>query len=307
MPTSIVRTILLVFMPYLICGQTADKRLTFEVASVKPATAPEGVTIVGDRTTTRKGSGVAIPRNTGGPGTDDPGRIHYPLISLKALLMRAWSSYYEIVGPGWLDTQLVQVDATMAPDTTKEQFQEMLRNLITDRFQLKQHIETKQVAAYTLVIARNGLKIKKSADQSGDAPGPPARVTQRGPDGFPVLPQRSGAWHMSMTIEGNHSRMVFQQQTMQDLAKTLGRMLNSTVTDATGLTARYDFAVNFGGVTGPGGALGSATPASSADATDPLPDIFNAVQAQLGLRLEPKKVAVDVMDIDHMEKTPVGN
>jgi len=131
--------------------------ITFDAASVKPATAPAGVTVSGDKTMVRKGAGIQIPRNTGGPGTEDPGRIHYPLISLKALLNRAWDSYFEIRGPGWLDDDLVWVDATMPPETTKEQFQEMLRNLIIERFALKYHTDSKEITGYALVAAKNGL------------------------------------------------------------------------------------------------------------------------------------------------------
>jgi uncharacterized protein (TIGR03435 family) len=101
--------------------------------------------------------------------------------------------------------------------------------------------------------------------------------------------------------------MVFQQQTMQDLTHSLGRMLNSTVTNATGLTAKYDFAVTFAGGTEPGQAIASELPASPPDAAEQLPDIFSALQSQLGLKLEPKKVAMEVFVIDHMEKTPAGN
>jgi uncharacterized protein (TIGR03435 family) len=286
---------------------SAEKALTFDVSSVKPAIVPDGVTVVGEMRGVRKGSGIAVPRNSGGPGTDDPGRIHFPLISLKALLVRAWDSYFEIVGPGWLDTQIVQVDATMPPDTTKAQFQEMLRNLITDRFQLKHHTETKQITGYALVVTKNGLKMKESADQSGGAPERPPRATQRGPDGFLIIPPGTGPMLMSMTIQGNRSRMVCQQQTMQTLAHQLERMLSSSVTDATGLTAKYDFTVTFAGGTGPGEAIASSPPADQPDAAEPLPDIFSALQSQLGLKLEPKKMAVEVFIVDHMEKTPTGN
>ena len=112
---------------------------------------------------------------------------------------------------------------------------------------------------------------------------------------------------MSMTTPGERSRMVFQQQTMQDLTQALARMLNSTVTDATGLTAKYDFTVTFAGGTEPGGAIASSLPASPPDAAEPLPDIFSAVQSQLGLKLDLKKVAVEVFVVDHMERTPSGN
>src|SRR5215471_691345 len=69
----------------------SQKARTFEAASVKPAFVPSGVILAPDgRIGVSKGGGIRIPPNTGGPGTDDPGRIHYPLISLKQLLQRAW-------------------------------------------------------------------------------------------------------------------------------------------------------------------------------------------------------------------------
>lgn len=58
----------------------------FEAASVKPAAIPPGVTVhPGGGFIVGRGSGITIPRETGGPGTTDPGRIHYPLISVKTL------------------------------------------------------------------------------------------------------------------------------------------------------------------------------------------------------------------------------
>jgi uncharacterized protein (TIGR03435 family) len=62
------------------------------------------------------------------------------------------------------------------------------------------------------------------------------------------------------------------------------------VKDATGLTATYDFSLDF----------------SSAPESD-LPNLFSALQSQLGLKLDTKKIGVEVMVIDHMEKTPAAN
>jgi uncharacterized protein (TIGR03435 family) len=141
----------------------ANQRLTFDAASVKLAVVPPGITVSGGAITASRREDIVKLRNTGGPGTDDPGRIHYPLMSLRNLLGRAYDSYYEIKGPGWLDDTIVAVDATMPPATTKEQFREMLGNLIADRFGLKYHIETKEISGYTLVVAKSGPKLKESA------------------------------------------------------------------------------------------------------------------------------------------------
>jgi hypothetical protein len=142
--------------------RSPDKSLTFDVASVKPATVPSGMIPGADgRRAVQKGSGAQVPRNTGGPGTDDHGRIRYPPITLKELLKRGWDSYYEIESPGWLDTQVVAIDAAMPPDTSQAQFQEMLRNLITERFGLKSPATAKEVAALALTVGKGGPKMSE--------------------------------------------------------------------------------------------------------------------------------------------------
>lgn len=280
--------------------QTANRPLSFDAASIKPATIP-GVTVDGERILTRKGGGPPIPRESGGPGTDDPGRIHYPLISLKVLLHRAYDSYHDIEGPAWLNSQTVQVDATMPPTTTKEQFQQMLRNLIVERFQLKCHPEKREISGYDLVIAKGGPKFKESVDtpaterrDGGQKRGPVAWGT----DGFPIFgkgPVSAFSQHQ------DQSRIIGQEQPMAELARSLSLRLNCIVIDATGLKAKYDYPVTYRDAEAPG----APAPNSGSDAD--LPDLFGALQSQLGLKLEPKKVPVEVLVIDHMEKTPAPN
>jgi uncharacterized protein (TIGR03435 family) len=281
-------------------SSAGQKRLTFDVASVKPASVPSGVSLMeGGRIGVSKGSGIQIPRNTGGPGTDNPGRIHYPLISLKELLRRAWDSYYAIEGSGWLDSQAVMVDATMPPDTTKAQFQEMLRNLISERFGLQYHVAKKEITGYALVIYRNGPKLKESPDQS-EAEWARAEQIRGGKDGFPAYASVKGKMLVTMQ-SGDRSRILGQQVTLQALAETLSSELKTTVTDATGLTAKYDFTLTYASPEP------APPPAHTPEGLDPLPDVFGALQSQLGLKLERKLVPVEVFVVDHMERTPTGN
>jgi len=278
-----------------------QKRLTFDVASVKPVSVPDGVILMEDgRVGVTKGSGIQIPPNTGGPGTGDPGRIHYPLISLKQLLRRAWDSYYSIEGPGWLDSQAAAVDATMPPDTTKAQFQEMLRNLITERFGLQYHVGKKEIAGYVLTVAKNGPKLQVSADQGESDWVRPAPPTRSGPDGFPISPPVAGKM-MGTNRIGDRVRIIAQQITLQSLAKTLGQELKTTVTDATGLTAKYDFTLTYASLEP------NPPPAHLPQGLEPLPDLFAALQLQLGLKLDRKPLPVEVFVVDHMERTPTGN
>jgi uncharacterized protein (TIGR03435 family) len=88
---------------------------------------------------------------------------------------------------------------------------------------------------------------------------------------------------------------------MQDLAQLLGVGLGQ-VTDETGLTAKYDFTLVY--------VPPDVVVAPVAPGGEPLPDIFSAVQSQLGLKLEPKKGSgafVETINIDHLEKTPTAN
>src|SRR6185312_4345924 len=165
-------------------GQTADKSLTFEVASVKPAAPPSA-----------NGRGMIMFRApSGGPGTKDPGRINYPFISLKNLLMNAYDvKNYQITGPGWLDTERFDINATMPPETTKEQFRVMLQNLLAERFKVAIHRESKELPAYVLTVGKGGPKMKESdpvaTAADGDPslpPPPPPSPPAMGPDGFPM-------------------------------------------------------------------------------------------------------------------------
>jgi len=310
-----IAAILMLGMPLAYVIAAAQERPTFEAASVKPAVVPEGVVISGNSMSIARREDMDRYRGTGGPGTSDPGRIHYPLVSLKGLLERAYRpAYFEITAPSWTDTDVVSVDATMSPDTTKEQFQRMLQNLLVDRFQLKSHIDTKDISGYALVVTKNGPKLKEATEAppaDGTAAAALPKPRQVDADGWPTPPRRPGLGFMYSGMPGERARMMGEYRTMADLATELGRVLDSKVIDATGLTARYDITLTYAGhLGGPHGveALRQA-PEASADpsAPTPLPDIFSALQSQLGLKLEPKKVPVEILVVDHAEKTPTGN
>lgn len=308
-------------------AQPADKTLTFDAASIKPAAPP-----------TPNGRGMIMMRGpSGGPGSKDPGRIHYPYMSLKNLLMNAYDvKNFQITGPDWLDKELFDVEATMPPETTKEQFRVMLQNLLAERFKLTIHRETKDLPMYSLVVGKNGPKMKESVETpppspaDPDAPPPAPKAAfgpgglKIGPDGFPILPAPNGGrGGMTTMMMPGRARLGAQQQTMQDLATRLSNMLNHPVTDATDLKAKYDFSLTYSpeglnsGI-GPGRDLmamakaqlppggGDHGPSDAPDA-EPAENLFSAVQSQLGLKLEAKKGPVELIVIDHMEKTPTEN
>jgi len=302
-----------------------DKSLTFEVASIKPAQPPKP-----------DAQGRMFMRGpSGGPGSKDPGRISYPFVTLKNIFMTAYNvKNYQISGPSWLDNQRFDITATMPPDTTKEQFQIMLQNLLLDRFQLSVHREKKELPMYSLVVTKAG-KLKESAvatpppDNDGPPPLPPAGPPKIGPDGFPVLPTAmTGRPGIFMMMMPGRARLNATAQTMQDLANRLSQQLNRPVIDNTGLAVKYDFILTYapdpnegpgrggpglGGVAvaiGPGPAAGPGPGGNDnvfiPDGETP-PPLFGALQSQLGLKLEPKKGDVDFIVVDKIEKTPTEN
>jgi uncharacterized protein (TIGR03435 family) len=314
----------------------ADKSLTFEVASIKPLQSPRSdIPLAG-----------FLLRPSGGPGSNDPGRINYPYMTLKNLLMTAYNvKNYQISGPGWLDSEWFNITATMPPDTTKEQLQIMLQNLLMERFKMSVHREKKNLPMYSLVVTKPG-KLKEST-ASGAPVGPdnppslpPPGPPKMGPDGFPVLPLgMTGRPGIMMMMMPGRARLMATAQTMQDFATRLSNQLNRPVIDNTGLTAKYDFTLTYApdpnegpgrGGPVPGGAMialapgpgpGAGAAAGAAPGPGPAPGgndnavpdaetpppLFGAVQSQLGLKLEPKKGAVDIIVIDRIEKTPTEN
>jgi len=299
--------------------QASDKSLVFDAASVKSAELP-----------TPDGRGmIRINPPSGGPGTNDPGRIHYPFASLKYLLFTAYGvKDFQISGPSWLDTEHFEVTATMPASTTREQFRIMLQNLLAERFKLAIHRDSKELPNYTLLVAKGGPKLKPSeetqAKSDADTPPPPSGPPKIGPDGFPDLPPiggRAGIFHIMMP---GRAKMVAQEQTMQDLAGNLSNQLAKPVVDGTGLTGKYDFTLIYlpdqmngplgpmpppppggGPAVAPGGEGGRGTGPS--DSSEPMPTLFAALQSQLGLKLEAKKGQVEIIVVDHLEKTPTEN
>jgi hypothetical protein len=132
--------------------------------------------------------------NRGGPGTSDPGRIHLCCVGMFSLMMRAYGvELDQIVGPAWImenmGPNLYEVDAMMPAGTTNTHFQLMMRNLLTERFHLEIHRETRNFPGYELVLAKGGPKLGESkVNASGvvaeNAPQTPTRLA----DGSAILP-----------------------------------------------------------------------------------------------------------------------
>jgi uncharacterized protein (TIGR03435 family) len=270
---------------------------TFEVASIKPYQRPEGQTMQ------RVGC-------SGGPGTKDPVRWSCENMSVHNLILNAYDiRSYQLSGIAAFDGERYNLNAKVPEGATKEQFRQMLQNLLAERFGLKVYREQKEMASYELVVAKNGPKLKDAGpeppkDASGEAPrpaGPPKFAM--GKDGFPEMPP--GATGM-MIMNGRATRRA-ARDTMAALAAMLSSQVGRPVVDATGLTGTYETLLNWSASRAPAapppGGEGAVPTASDPSG----PTIFAALQEQLGLKLEAKKGMVEMIVVDKVEKTPTEN
>ncbi len=268
-------------------GQTAKP--TFEVASVKPAT-PLGP------------MGMRVDRK-GGPGTPDPGTYTCQNCPVFWVMSEAYDDLqpWEYAGPDWVNNLRFDFAAKVPAGTAKADFRLMLRNLLAERFKLAAHREKKEMAVYELVVAKSGPKFRESApkDAAGEQDGGSGGM-QRDKDGFPIL--KAGT---TMGVVPGHARLRGDGQTMEWLAGMLKGQLHGPVTDGTGLKGKYDFIVSWAFGENGGAADGGGTPGAMENTYQE--SLVEAIQSQLGLKLEKKKGFAEALAVDHMEKVPTAN
>jgi len=245
----------------------------------------------------------------GGPGTSDPERISYSRVKMGRIITTAFGLRpNEIIGPDWLfdpndmTAPAYDIEAKVPAGATKEQASQMMQNLLKARFHLAYHFEKRNFDAYNLVVAKGGAKLKPAAAPQGPAPSDADTAGPRAPaakdqDGFPILPpgrpnsqgQGGPDGHLRTTVRAfPMSRIVelFQVQLRR------WYQVNYLI-DKTGLTGTYDFKLDY------------SNRAPGADST--APDFLVAIEQQLGLKFEKTKLPVDVLVIDHIDKTPTDN
>lgn len=255
------------------------------------------------------------PNKLGGPpirmGTEG-GRFiaeNYPLSLLIQFAYRSTSGTYllrqnVIGGPTWLDTDRFDIEAKVSGDSRTiptEQMLRMAQSLLEDRFQLKVHREKRELPVYKLLVAKGGLKMKPSADQTlphrddeddqpnapFDPSAPPARgetVITYTPSGEMVLAGTATPISPNPAIHRPHALPPRSFTTV--LEGNVGR----PVIDKTNLKGLFDFRLQFSREPLSGNPDGAGI------------SIITALQEQLGLRLESAKGPVEVLMIDSVQK-----
>ncbi len=255
-------------LPRIQAQQT--KPLEFEVATIKPSDP------------NAKGRMINIQ-----PG----GVLKATNMTLKRLIAMSHHVLESqiIGGPGWIGTEPFDILAKPGQSSAaidprgmndaqrlefERQFQERLRSLLADRFQLKTKPETREMPVYILVVAKGGPKLTPA---KGDEAGNQGIGMRRG-----ILTATSADLEM--------------------MANVLANQVDKPVIDKTGIKGRFDFKLEW-----------TPEPPSSANASGAKPEapnptelsgpsIFTALQEQLGLKLESQKASMPVLVIEHAEK-----
>lgn len=182
----------------------------------------------------------------------------------------------QLIGaPDWVSKDIY--DFVGVPDIpglpSEQQRINMMRKMLEERCQLKVHVEKRSLPAYVLTVAKNGPTMTPSAIRDPGA----SLFGRMGPHGGILIPARN--------------------TTMGDFIRLLHGVLDRPVVDETGLTGQFDFDLNW---MPDQSQFGGHFPVSE-DADAP-PELFTAIQQQIGLKLSPAKSPVDVIVIDHVER-----
>ncbi len=233
----------------------------------------------------------------GGPGTADPDRIIFTSVTLLSVIVRAYDvKPYQATGPDWMSSERYDITAKIPAGTTKDQFHFMLQGLLSERFHLALHHEMKQLRGYQLVRDKTKFKLKPSTENGPEVE--PTEAPRTDANGFPQLSAPGLIIMESVRGSAVVSFLTARAQPVSALVELLSREFRLPVMDQTGLTGKFDFTLEFAPQAP--GALPRETP-------DEAENLISAVPRQLGLKLEPKKIPVDMLTIDSADKIPTEN
>ena len=182
-------------------------------------------------------------------------------------------------GPNWLDWDRFDVAAKAPQGTKPDDLNRMLQNLLADRFKLIVRKDTRPMPAFALSVGTGKHKLKESAGGQQGCKGVPQAAAPG------TVPYQSISCQ-SMTMAG-----------LADLLRDIGTgtYLPDPVVDQTGLSGTWDFELKW-----------TARNRLAQAGSDGI-SLFDAVDKQLGLKLEAKKIPLPVLVIDSVNQTPTPN
>jgi uncharacterized protein (TIGR03435 family) len=221
------------------------------------------------------------PVNSGPQGVWNEGsheRVRMLNMTLKSIVAQAYGiKDHDVFGPGWIDYERFEIIAKISPETARlpdrqrwKQIGAMTQALLADRFKLEVHRETREMSVYVLIPAKGGVKLSETGAPSND-------------------------W---VRAQVGYGSLIAKQMPTAQLLSILGGIVHREVLDQSGIKGVFDIALNWA----PDDVAANPATGSAADK----PSIFTAMQEQAGLKLELRKVPMEVVVVDRAER-PSGN
>ena len=265
---------------------TQSRSAAFDVVSVKRFQADAGRPVRGD---------ISVL-----PG----GRFTAPSSTLRGLITAAYGLLdIQVVDAGrLLGDNRFEIEGRTKPDVTIDEARAMVRSLLTERFALAVHRETRELPVYVMTMARDDRRPGPQLVPSG-----PECALPKGPSGLPPPPpppggplvgrvlalngsaSRCGSLFFNSTSGGHWS---LRETTLARVAERLIDYLGRPVIDRTGLSGNFDVDVTYT----------PDNPAVDASNAPNAPSLMTALREQLGLRIEPSKAPVEVLIIDSVRQ-----
>ena len=294
---------------------------TFEVASVRKSPEPDMQKMIEGLRQGRRPDSARV----------DGARATFTYMSLKQLVAYAYKlRIYEVTGPDWMTSDRFDIQAKLPDGATKDDAPEMMRALLDDRFKLAAHTETKDAPVLGLMLGKGGPKLTESTapveeidanaelkpgESRMDTVDGPMLLTHNGDGSTTYHMGPRGTFTLKFDAETRSMHLTATGMSMRGLAlmmTSLGGGEGRQVVDQTGLTGRYDVAVDFSimdlmqslrdqGINLP------QRPGDGPDATASDPGgggTLGSALAKMGLKMEKSHAVVERLVVDHLEQEP---
>ena len=295
MPRTSVFVAIVAFIPVLVNAQPATPHLDFEVASIRPAPPMDASVKIGMHI--------------------DGAQVRFNDLSVRDCMRIAWAiKDFQVIGPDWVGSDRWDITAKLPEGARSDQVPEMLQNLLVERFKITFHHDKKEFAVYALVPGKGGLKLKETpADPASDAPAAPKsnlNVNASGSAAGVFVDFGNGSFYSFAD-----NKLVGHKLTMALIADTLSRYVDKPVVNMTDApaTAYYDFTFEITPddyrtmLIRTALKAGVSLPPEAMRLADASTDSLTTAMELAGIRLDSRKAPLDVMVIDHADKTPTEN
>jgi len=269
----------------------AAPTVEFEVATVRPVTAAQAAD--GSVTLGFKMDGAQV-------------RVTLPMRDLLAIAYRVKA--YQIIAPEWVTSERFDINAKIPAGVSPGTMPEMLQSLLNDRFGIRLHREQKEMPVYALLMGKPPLRMRESVVDPDAPPQAAVAVTGTGSAAGVSVNLGNGSYYSFMG--GKFEANKFSADT---IVGALERYVDRPMFNLTGLTGTYDFeftvtpednqtlmiraAIN----------AGVKLPPQALQLLDNGGNPLESAAGQLGLKLDSRRMPVDVVVIDQISKTPTEN